>query len=214
MKRLILGIVTTATLLFPASSFAWTPTDLSLSCGQVDVQVPLAGTYNYSVTGLPNGSFTTTMSPEWVTIGGVYGEGIKTARVWYGTESGTSVSYLFVNCTLPVGPTGPTGPRGPVGPRGLRGVDGLTGPQGPKGFRGATGPTGATGPAGVIGATGAQGTAGARGETGPIGLTGATGATGATGHKGPQGHRGPRGYRGPQGVTGSCITEPPEPGRG
>src|ERR1017187_7097800 len=149
LKYIVGTVAAIAAFMVPASAMAWTPTNLSLSCGQVDVSVPDAGTYSYTVTGLPSGTFTTTTSPEWVTIGGVYGNGLKTVNVKHENETGTSVSYLFVNCTTPTGTTGPAGPTGPQGPKGETGSTGAKGETGAKGTTGETGAKGVTGDKGV-----------------------------------------------------------------
>lgn len=208
MRKYIVGLVAIAALAFPTGAFAWTPTNLSLSCGQLDVSVPDAGTYNYSVTGLPNGTFTTTTSPEWVTVGGVFGNGLKTAHVWHGNESGTSVSYLFVNCTEPAGKPGPAGPEGPKGPEGPagKGTPGPAGPQGPAGPGGPKGDNGPAGPGGPKGDTGPAGPQGPKGTPGPPsevpGPQGPAGPIGPIGPQGPAGPVGPAGPKGEQGIPG------------
>ena len=161
IRKLVLSAALAAVsmLVMASSALAWTPTSLTMSCGQIDVSLPDAGTYNYSVTGLPSGTITTTTSPELVTIGGVYGNGLKTAHVWHGTETGTSTSYLFVNCEQPVGKEGPAGPAGPAGPKGDTGKEGAKGETGVAGTPGLTGLTaiGAPGPAGIPGIPGVAG---------------------------------------------------------
>ena len=200
-KKLVMTtilVVLIAAFTVVPSAFAWTPTNLSMSCGQLDFSVPDATTYNYTIkqgsTVIESGSFTATTAPQWVTIGGVYANGLVTATITYpGDGSSANISYLFVNCTEPTGTPGPQGPAGPAGPQG---------PAGPKGDTGSTGATGPAGPAGPKGDTGSTGPAGPAGPAGPKGDTGSTGPAGPAGPQGPEGPAGPKGDTGAQGIPG------------
>ena len=70
-KKLVVAInlmVVSFALAIAPGAFAWTPTNLSMSCGQLDFSVPDAATYNYTIkqgsTVLESGTFTSTTSPQ------------------------------------------------------------------------------------------------------------------------------------------------------
>jgi len=175
-------LLTAAFLMMVGSASAWSVSNLTASCGQLDVQVAQPGTYTYTVGSATSGTFTTTERNENVTVGGVYANGLTTITVKHGNEVSGSVKWLFVNCTAPKnGATGPQGPTGATGPQGSAGKTGATGSQG---ATGATGSTGGEGPSGKEGAPGKEGATGATGPTGKEGAAGATGATGPTGKEG------------------------------
>jgi len=165
------AVLAAAFLMMAGSASAWTVSNLTASCGQLDGQVPDPGTYSYAVGSTKSGTFTTTEQHENVTIGGVYANGLTTITVKHGNEVVATVKWLFVNCAEP--PRGATGSSGPTGPQGKQGTTGPTGPTG-SGQPGATGGTGPTGP------TGGSGQPGATGGTGPTGPTGGTGPQGVS----------------------------------
>ena len=145
------AVLAAAFLMMAGSASAWTVSNLTASCGQLDGQVPDPGTYSYAVGSTKSGTFTTTEQHENVTIGGVYANGLTTITVKHGNEVVATVKWLFVNCAEP--PRGATGSSGPTGPQGKQGTTGPTGPTG----TGLPGATGGTGPTGPTGGTGPQG---------------------------------------------------------
>ena len=163
---------------------------------------------------LPDGTWITTLSGEWIGTDAPPGSGIPDAPLTdgpYGRQAGG-----WVEAVGPTGPAGPQGETGATGPQGPQGETGATGPAGPQGETGATGPqgpqgeTGATGPQGPQGETGATGPQGPQGETGATGPQGPQGETGATGPAGPQGETGATGPAGPQGETGATGPQGPQ----
>ena len=218
-KKFLLAVVTALALVYPASAMAWTPSNLTLSCGQFDFSVPDTTTsgYEYTITGPGlklTGQLGATTAGEYFSVGGVYANGKVTATATYKPDhSSASVTYDFINCTEPTGkegPRGPEGPQGSTGPAGPTGPEGPAGPEGPKGPSGPEGPAGPTGPQGpqgepgVTGATGPEGPQGPQGDPGPEGPAGIPGEPGLPGEPGATGATGPEGPQGPEGQ--GCFT--------
>ena len=167
-RRLALGaagaslLLTAAFLVMAGSASAWAVSNLTASCGQLDMQLAQPGTYTYTVGSATSGTFKTTEHNETVTIGGIYANGATKITVKYGSEVVGTLKLQFVDCTAPH--NGATGPQGPTGATGAQGPEGKTGATGSQGATGATGPTGGEGPPGKEGATGATGPTGKEGS--------------------------------------------------